>query len=1019
MKKPVIIFALITSCISFSLDAQPLRRLNSSSYNVDEGLLQSHIIDMNFDASGFMWLSFETGLQRCDGHNFNAIPVQGGLPENQYVLFLKSKNGLLWLFHSKGISVYNSFTNRFAFVFNFRSRGELPDICPISEDDGVVYFYTANGVITGINEKTFHIESSKTFPFSTHSADVAAIFKTSGEPINHEETICFDQLTLIKWNFKKGMAIAINHLPYSMNMIGSQFCPVNENECLYFIKGKLNLYNPQLRTYKPFPKNAVNKAGLDMASFERINQSQILMSVDNDLFLFDIESMRPLARFVNFQNQPFAHFPIQLMRIDNFGNIYLVTRNEGFVKLLASTYAISYYGSSQRELNFITSIEVDKKDNRILAGSLNGGLLVFDTLQRLQKHITKIGSMQTPGSLTISGIVHIKGNNYLLFPRLNRFCVLWNAVTGKMKKVPVKFRAGSKPDKSLPVLTFAYYNSKIKLDSTKELVGIDENLYEVTTDASPSVVIFHRSYRTKGLCKYQNYILTGEADNLCFLSTKNYSTIKEVHLPDCGEIHSVAAHNNFIYVGCIRGLLKLNSEGKIISEFTKATGMPDDYIYAVAIDSNENIWCSTNKGIIRISGHNDYLNLKKEDGLQENEFNTGMIAQENDGELFFGGVNGINSFYPGQIINMADSPKAVLTDIRVDDHGAFKDSATWIIKKISEPYNNNNLYFEFTSMGKRNPEQYLYEYKMSGVDKRWIQSGEVRNARYVLQPGKYAFQLYAGEEYDENPKNFTSIEIVITSPFWQTWWFLLATGVVLVAFVSLIVWQYNRRKFANKLRALQLKNEIQLERDRISRELHDNIGAQLSFISSNIDWVIDRNKDLDKEEELRQMKAINTTTKNVMTNLRETIWALHKDKITLQEFSDKLKVYIQNVMQLQSGLEFKSEEMIPNNFVLTPAEVLNIFRICQECVNNVIRHAHATYLKLTIQSDENTFCIRIEDNGAGFDVNEIPEGHYGLDNIRFRAGELNAGIVISSRKGEGTVVEYINNSNALLTKKSI
>ena len=81
--------------ISYYLAAQPLRRLNSSSYNVNEGLLQSHIMDMNFDGAGFMWLSFETGLQRYDGHNFNSIPVQQGLPENRYIHFLKSKNGLL------------------------------------------------------------------------------------------------------------------------------------------------------------------------------------------------------------------------------------------------------------------------------------------------------------------------------------------------------------------------------------------------------------------------------------------------------------------------------------------------------------------------------------------------------------------------------------------------------------------------------------------------------------------------------------------------------------------------------------------------------------------------------------------------------------------------------------------------------------------------------------------------------------------------------------------------------------
>ena len=341
----------------------------------------------------------------------------------------------------------------------------------------------------------------------------------------------------------------------------------------------------------------------------------------------------------------------------------------------------------------------------------------------------------------------------------------------------------------------------------------------------------------------------------------------------------------------------------------------------------------------------------------------------------------------------------------MNDEEVFKDSAIWMIHQIHLPYNHNNLYFEFTALGKRNADQYFYQYKMSGVDKNWIKSADVRNARYLLPPGEYFFQLYAGDVYNENPKNIRTIEIIISSPFWKTWWFLTLMILFFAIIIVLIVRQYLKRKYQKKLRVLQLQNEIQYERERISRDLHDNIGAQLSFISSSIDWVIDKNKEMDKEEELKQMKAINTTTKNVMMNLRETIWALHKDKITLQEFSDKLKVYIQNILQLQPQLQFRAEEKIDKNFILTPAEMLNIFRICQECVNNVLKHANASLLKLVIYSGENSFHICIENNGNGFDTSTIPDGHYGLKNMRHRAMEVNAKLLIKSEKGKGTTVK--------------
>ena len=991
--------------ISYYLAAQPLRRLTSSSYNVNEGLLQSHIMDMNFDGAGFMWLSFETGLQRYDGHNFNSIAVQQGLPENRYIHFLMSKNGLLWMFHSKGISVYNSFTNRFNLIYNFPSKSELPDICPLKEDGGIVYFYTSTGIITGINEKTFRIASRSKFPFSDSSEDVSAAFIPSGHPINDVVTICFDQLNLISWNLKKGIAIKITRLHDKRNIVAGQFYPYGWNEYLYFLNGQLNLFNAETETYRIFSKNELNKKGLEMTSFESVSKSRILISTDNELYLFNTETMHPVARFVNFQNQPFAHFPIESMRVDRFGNIYLITRNEGFVKLLASTYPISYYGTPLREMNFITSMDVDKQRNRILAGSLNGGLLVFDTLQHLQQHIRTIADMQLPGALTISGIVHVKGNYYLLFPRFNISCVLWNAETGRLKKIPVTVVSKKPAEKSPLVLSIAYFNAKITLDSSKVLVAVDGNLYEVNLKPTLYIRAYSQPFRMKGLCLYQNQIITGEADKLCFLSKKDYSTIKEVQLKNCGEIRCVTASKNYIYAGCNRGLFKLDSTGKIIAIYTRPLGMPDDYVYAVAIDAKENIWCSTNKGIIRISRDSSYLHLRKEDGLQENEFNTNIVAQENDGELFFGGVNGINSFYPNQIVNIKDAPKAIITDIKINDEDVFKDSATWEINKLNLPYNSNNLYFQFTAEGKRNPEQYMYQYKMGGVDKNWIQSGDVSNTRYILQPGKYIFQLSAGEEFSNQPKNFTSIAILISPPFWQTWWFRLVGIFALIGFVAIIVWQYKSRKYAKKIKALQLQHEIQNERNRISRDLHDNIGSQLSFISSNIDWVLD--KELDKEEELKQMQAINATAKNVMINLRETIWALHKETITLQEFSDKLKSYIQNILQLQPGLEFRSEEHITNNIVLTPTEMLNIFRIYQECINNVIKHAEASLLQLMIHSDEHSFSIIIQDNGKGFDISAQFPGHYGLINMKHRATEFNARLEVDSKKGQGTIISIV------------
>jgi signal transduction histidine kinase len=1008
MRKPLLICVFVALCDSsfYSTDAQPLRRLNSFSYNINEGLLQSSIIDMNFDGFGFMWISFETGLQRYDGTNFTNISVQNGLPDNQYIKFLKSRNGRLWLCHSKGISVYNPVTNHFKFIFPYLSRATLPAIWPVNEDDGIVYFYESDGYIVGINENTLQVASRNRFPYTTDRIELPEEFNTVGIPVNHQIIICFKNKTLLKWNLKSGSVTGTYRVPPKYQINGVDFYELNSNEVMFFSGGQLNVLNIEKKSLTVFSKSKVNKQNIDGTAFENTNGAQILMSVNNELFQFNTGTMQPMARLVNFQNQPFAHFAIRYIRFDLYGNIYLITRNEGFIKLLASTYPISYYGSDEKQSNFITCLEVDKKNNRVLAGTLNSGFLVFDTLQQLRQHVEQIGAYQQPGPLTITGIIHVKNNDYLLFPRFNQSCVLWNASTNKFKPVPIKVALVDSSDKTGGINDrVQYYCSALKLAGHRELLAIDQNFYQIDLSNSiPAVKAFFFTYRTKGLSRFNNYILSGTDDQLLFRDAANYSVVKRVPLPGCGEIRCISVYNDFIYVGTNHGVFKLNKEGKIINVLNRQTGLPDDYIYSLELDERGNTWCSTNKGIIKINTDNSILYLKKEDGLQENEFNTNVAVREENGELFFGGVNGINSFYPDQITKINYTPEVLLTNIRVNDEEPFKDSAIWELKELHLPYDHNNLDFEFTAFGKRNPDQYMYQYKMSGIDQNWVKSNGTQNARYLLQPGHYTFQIYAGDAFSDHPNIVRTLAIIISPPFWKTWWLQLISIVIAISIVALIVRQNLNRKYQKNLRALQLKNELQHERERISRDLHDNIGAQMSFISSNIDWIIDKNKELNKDEELRQMIAINSTAKNVMINLRETIWALHKDEITLQEFSDKLKAYIQNMLQLQPGIEFVSKERIEKNPVLTPTEMLNIFRICQEGVNNILKHAHASSLKVIIESVDNSFHIYIEDNGTGFNASLISGDHYGLRNMKHRAREAGADLSINTIEGKGTII---------------
>jgi signal transduction histidine kinase len=206
----------------------------------------------------------------------------------------------------------------------------------------------------------------------------------------------------------------------------------------------------------------------------------------------------------------------------------------------------------------------------------------------------------------------------------------------------------------------------------------------------------------------------------------------------------------------------------------------------------------------------------------------------------------------------------------------------------------------------------------------------------------------------------------------------LLIGVALI--VLLIVWRLNVIKLKKKLAEIETEKKLQYDRERISRDLHDNVGGQLSYHLAN-------------------------ALRGVTGNLRETIWALNKEELTVQDISDKLKLYTRN-MFAYNNIKLKFNDAIENDTPLNPAFALNIFRICQEIINNVFKHAQATELIINITKNKN-IQITIVDNGIGFSSNANDSNSFGLSNLQTRANEINAKLIIESEMNKGTSITLV------------
>jgi signal transduction histidine kinase len=207
---------------------------------------------------------------------------------------------------------------------------------------------------------------------------------------------------------------------------------------------------------------------------------------------------------------------------------------------------------------------------------------------------------------------------------------------------------------------------------------------------------------------------------------------------------------------------------------------------------------------------------------------------------------------------------------------------------------------------------------------------------------------------------------------------------------------------------LATKNQLQNERERISRDLHDNLGAQLSHIIRSAEWLsTHKNGDnsVEKTEEKDLLEGINESAKQSMTTLRDSIWTLNKEHITVQDFSERLKKFAQHQVKSTPNIELKFKEEIAKNNELSPEQSLQIYRILQEALNNALKYANATEIIITLQSTDNQLITcEIKDNGISFDVEAAQNKGNGLENMTRRAEGIGAAFNIDSNGKKGTVV---------------
>jgi hypothetical protein len=262
-------------------------------------------------------------------------------------------------------------------------------------------------------------------------------------------------------------------------------------------------------------------------------------------------------------------------------------------------------------------------------------------------------------------------------------------------------------------------------------------------------------------------------------------------------------NDKFAYIATYgNGLIKVDFEKNTKTFLTLSDGVPSLYLYNINKGKNNNLWISSNFGIIRYNPFtNQFRSFGPSEGVQDFEFNSFSASQSNDGEIFFGGLKGLNYFFPDSIKDNSKAPVVIIQKFSKKDTTLLVESnnpkGEFIVK-----YYENSLSFDFLAFNFRDAEHNQYAYKMEGYDEDWIYSGSRRFASYTnLHEGTYTFRVKAANNDGVWNEKGASMVIHILPPPWRTWWAYL---IYIISSVSFI---YVFSKYREKQQIKKLENE--------------------------------------------------------------------------------------------------------------------------------------------------------------------------------------------------------------------
>ncbi|MNU60959.1 Sensor histidine kinase LiaS [compost metagenome] len=969
----------------FSLSA--LTQINYDHYTVNDGLPSQTVYYAIQDKQGFLWLSTDAGVSRFDGKKFTNFTTEDGLAEDEILAMYEDRKGRIWFFpFSKKISYY--YKGKFYSEKNDPMIRQLPDqylgyTFSFAEDAvGNIYIpsLTKNIFKVDIHNKISHYRIPGKISCIYPSINRKKVFCVAYDTTQHRENI---------YELKSsGTLVKIRHSEWK-NPLQERIWYTNpaSSAILYSTGNKLYGINGLKSRY--------------LLAFDYISSLRQHYWFNKDqhsnVWRSDLTGQNLLYRHTGNGYQKAVNIlpdKPAFICFDKENNIWLLTKAEGIYKIPYSRLSNQLEFEANTHSKGKHLLSTCMTDDGILwLGYTNGFVSCFS------KKGTKHYDLSVFSSL-VSRVLQIRqdrdGNVWVATDRL--VLLIKKKSTGVYDD-PIEIRnyKGESMGANKGIffdpqgnIFIANPHFPVQKLNKKHMV-FEQSIVE---DNVLHGRVFSNYIDSKGRC-YQSsikrFVLLHNNTQKAFTDLSTNEPRLKVRVQHYAENSS----GTLFLATYSEGLIALK-DNKLITTFKRSDGLAGSIckrIYCL----RDTIYVATNGGISILLFQNEQfklvLNVRQDKGLISNDVNDLAFS----GNHIYAATSEGLSILRLPIRNLASVKPPILSIQRLRSGKTEFD----LEKKFVLPYSKDKgITIGYIAPVMDKPQLVQYRYKFAGDKKEWQITSSNELEFFGLPFGKYTLEIQA-KKYNSNWSSSKIIRFTITPPFYYSTWFLLLCIFIGISLLILTFRYILKRNVKQQLMAMREREAIEKERMRISADIHDDIGSEITSI-------IILSKTLRDQRSSASMGSIldklETSSHEVINKMNEVIWTLNSSNDTLHNLLAYLRDHIYQFSEkhpITTTLDIA--DSLYRDTPMGAEQRRSVFLLVKEILHNVVKHSNADTLLITISESSDILSIKIEDNGKGFDPSSSTKGN-GLRNMNKRINTLKGKVSVITAIDKGTCI---------------